>query len=378
MKKIIYRKISFSLFGFFILASLTISIIIWIIQAVNFLDVVVEDGHSFRVYFSYSILNFPKIFSKITPFALFLSLFYILIKYERNNELIIFWTFGINKIDFLKFFIKISLIFVLIQITLTTYFVPKSQDMARSFIRNSDIDSFESIIKQKKFIDALKNLTIFVDNINEKKELNNFFLKDTSDSGQITFSKKGAFEIKDGRKILSLYDGKTIKKNSSGKIKIFEFSRTEVNMSKFNTTTTSLAKTQENTTFQLIYCVINLKKEFKFEKDINKELNFNNCRLGNLNNIYQEIYKRIVLPFYLPVLIVIACFTIIKSKDEMGFSKNLIRIFIFGISTIIASEVSLNVIGKNDIINLSLIAVPIIFFYLIYYSYKKMIGSNVP
>tara|TARA_Y100000389_G_scaffold172784_1_gene181441 strand:+ start:61 stop:1197 length:1137 start_codon:yes stop_codon:yes gene_type:complete len=377
MKKIIYRKISFSLFGFFILASVTISTIIWIIQAVNFLDVVVEDGHSFKVYFSYSILNFPKIFSKIIPFTLFLSFFYTLIKYERNNELIIFWTFGINKLDFLKFFIKVSFIFVLIQIILTTYFVPKSQDMARSFIRNSDIDSFESIIKQKKFIDALKNLTIFVDNINEKKELNNFFLKDTSESGQITFSKKGAFEIKEGRKILSLYDGKTIKKNSTGKINIFEFSRTEINMSKFNTTTTSLAKTQENTTFQLINCVINLKKQFKFEKDINKELNFNNCRLGNLSNINQELYKRIILPFYLPVLIVIACFIIIKSKDQIGFSKNLIKVFIFGISTIILSEVSLNVIGKNDIINLSLISSPIIFFYLIYYSYKKMTGWNV-
>ena len=377
MKKIIYRKISFSLFGFFILASVTISTIIWIIQAVNFLDVVVEDGHSFKVYFSYSILNFPKIFSKIIPFTLFLSFFYTLIKYERNNELIIFWTFGINKMDFLKFFIKISFIFVLIQIILTTYFVPKSQDMARSFIRNSDIDSFESIIKQKKFIDALKNLTIFVDNINKKKELNNFFLKDTSDSGQITFSKKGAFEIKEGRKILSLYDGKTIKKNSTGKINIFEFSRTEVNMSKFNTTTTSLVKTQENTTFQLINCVINLNEKFKFEKDINKELNFNNCRLGNLNNINQELYKRIILPFYLPILIVIACFIIIKSKDQIGFSKNLIKVFIFGISTIIVSEVSLNVIGKNDIINLSLISSPIIFFYLIYYSYKKMTGWNV-
>ena len=148
-------------------------------------------------------------------------------------------------------------------------------------------------------------------------------------------------------------------------------------MSKFNTTTTSLPKTQENTTFQLINCVINLKKQFKFEKDINKELNFNNCRLGNLSNINQELYKRIILPFYLPVLIVIACFIIIKSKDQIGFSKNLIKVFIFGISTIIVSEVSLNVIGKNDIINLSLISSPIIFFYLIYYSYKKMTGWNV-
>ena len=375
MKKTIYRNISFSLFSFFILASFTISTIIWIIQAVNFLDVVVEDGHSFSVYFSYSILNFPKIFSKIIPFTLFLTFIYTLVKYERKNELIIFWTFGINKIDFLKFFIKLSFVFVLIQIFLTIYLVPKSQDIARSYIRNSDIDSFELIIKQKKFIDALKDLTIFVDNINEKKELNNFFLKDNSENGQITFSKKGAFEMKQGKKILSLYDGKTIKKNAAGKINIFEFGRTEINISKFNTTTTRLTKTQENTTLQLIYCVINLRKQFKFETNINKELGFNNCRLGNLININQELYKRIVLPFYLPLLIIIASLVITKSKNEEGFSKNMLRIFIFGILTIIASEVSLNLISKNDTINVILIIFPIIFSYLIYYYYKKKIIS---
>ena len=375
MKKTIYRNISFSLFSFFILASFTISTIIWIIQAVNFLDVVVEDGHSFSVYFSYSILNFPKIFSKIIPFTLFLTFIYTLVKYERKNELIIFWTFGINKIDFLKFFIKLSFVFVLIQILLTIYLVPKSQDIARSYIRNSDIDSFELIIKQKKFIDALKDLTIFVDNINEKKELNNFFLKDNSENGQITFSKKGAFEMKQGKKILSLYDGKTIKKNAAGKINIFEFGRTEINISKFNTTTTRLTKTQENTTLQLIYCVINLRKQFKFETNINKELGFNNCRLGNLININQELYKRIVLPFYLPLLIIIASLVITKSKNEEGFSKNMLRIFIFGILTIIASEVSLNLISKNDTINVILIIFPIIFSYLIYYYYKKKIIS---
>ena len=78
----------------------------------------IEDGRGYLVYLNYTLLNFPKIISKILPFALFFSFFYILTKYELNNELIIFWSFGINKIQLINFFVKISLLLMLIQILL--------------------------------------------------------------------------------------------------------------------------------------------------------------------------------------------------------------------------------------------------------------------
>ena len=34
----------------------------------------------------------------------FLSTFYVLNKYEENNEILIFWTFGINKLEFINIF----------------------------------------------------------------------------------------------------------------------------------------------------------------------------------------------------------------------------------------------------------------------------------
>ena len=67
MKKIIYTKFIVDVLKIFFLTSFTLVSIIWILQAVNFLDIVSEDGHSFKTYFSYSILNIPKIFSKTFP-----------------------------------------------------------------------------------------------------------------------------------------------------------------------------------------------------------------------------------------------------------------------------------------------------------------------
>ena len=67
MKKIIFNKLILDVAKFFLLISLSLSLIIWVIQAVNFLDYIAEDGHGFKTYFLITMLNFPKILSRIIP-----------------------------------------------------------------------------------------------------------------------------------------------------------------------------------------------------------------------------------------------------------------------------------------------------------------------
>ena len=104
MNKLVYKKILSDYLIFFIITIVSATTIIWIFQAVNFLDIMVEDGKGYLTYINYSLLNIPKILSRLLPFVLFFSFFYILIKYENNNELLIFWNFGINKIQLIYFF----------------------------------------------------------------------------------------------------------------------------------------------------------------------------------------------------------------------------------------------------------------------------------
>ena len=122
MKKLIFWKFFKDLTLFFITISLSISLIIWVIQAVNYLDMVSDDGHSFQIYFLYTLLSLPKIFSKVLPFVFFISLFYIILKYERNNELIIFWMLGIHKSHFVNTIIKFTLLYLVLQFLLIAEF----------------------------------------------------------------------------------------------------------------------------------------------------------------------------------------------------------------------------------------------------------------
>tara|TARA_B110000091_G_scaffold210858_1_gene254453 strand:+ start:204 stop:1349 length:1146 start_codon:yes stop_codon:yes gene_type:complete len=369
MKKMIFRKIASDCLKFFFLTIFTISTIIWVLQAVNYLDFIIEDGHGFFVYFNYTLLSFPKILSKIYPYALFLSISYILLKYENNNELVIFWNFGINKIKFINFFIKLSFIFILLNLVLNSVIAPLSQDKARSFIRSSDLDLFESILKPKKFIDIVENLTIYFDEKKKNGDLKNIFLKDNLDTNdfQITFAKKGVLEIRDNRKVMVLYDGKTIN-NISGKISEFKFSKTDFNISKFNSTTTTSTKTQENSTKELFGCFLVLKKikDKDIESNFDKPYNFNNCRLSNLENIYSILYQRLIKPFYSIFLIMIALLLILKSKDDHTFSKYKLKIYILGFLFIIFIEYSSKLITTNVLNNFFISVLPFLLFVLLY------------
>jgi len=362
MKKIIFRKLLLDCLTFFFLALFGISTIIWVFQAVNFLDIMIEDGRNYNVYFNYTLLNFPKIISRILPFALFFSFSYTFLKYETSNELIIFWNHGVNKMQVINFFFWISILIMLIQILLVSIVVPKSQELARSKLRSSNVDYFEGLIKPKKFNDTIKGLTIYAEDKNINEEFKNIYIKkNNSVSGfQITFAKKGVFELKGNKRILVLYDGQTLNQNGKN-ITNFDFSKSDFGLSNMDSHLVTHRKLQELSTITLINCL-------QFILEIKKK-KITDCYKDNPRNIYKELFKRLINPFYLPVLILISLMLILNSKENLKYNKNKYLIFFIGFIIIILSESSLGYISDNLIKNISISIVPIIltlFVYLIF------------
>jgi len=367
MKKIIYRNLATDCVKFFLLTIFTISTIIWVLQAVNYLDFVIEDGHGFFVYFNFTLLSFPKILSRIYPFAVFLSFSYILLKYEDKNELIIFWNFGIKKIHFVNLFIKFSFFFVIFSLLLNALIVPMSQDKARSFIRSSNLDFFESALKPKTFVDIVQNLTIYYEYKNENGELENMFLHDKSaqNESQTTIAKTGIFEMRGDKKILVLYDGKTIN-NVNRKTSEFNFSKTDFNISNFSTHTVTHQKTQETSTKDLILCLLivnNLKKDI----DSKIRLGLSNCQTSTIVDVYKETYSRLIKPIYITFLIAISLLLILKSKIDPTFKKQKFRIYSLGFLSIIFIESSSKFVSSDLIQNLFLSMLPFILMLIIYF-----------
>jgi lipopolysaccharide export system permease protein len=359
MQKLIFNKLYINVTKFFLSSLIIIGTIVWTIQAVNYFDFVTEDGHSLKIYFLYTIYNFPKIIVRLIPFVFFVSLFYVLIIYEKKNQLNLFWINGVNKVKFLNKIIIFSFTLSLIQILLSSYLSPSSQFKARDFLKNSDIDLFSSLLNPGKFIDIAKGMTIFIENRNTDGSFNNIFIEDNRNSSKVIYAKKGELILNKKIKKFELFNGKIIN-NDESKINIFNFDKIDLNLSNIESKTIKTPKIQEIKTTWLVKCV---KNDLNFE-------NFN-CNKRIIPEIQEELFKRIIKPFYIPLLALIASCLIIYSKQIRNYNTIRNLLFIYAFLVLIFSEMSSKFIGSQDSYIYFFIIFPLTIFVITYLIFLK-------
>ena len=309
------------------------------------------------------MFSFPKIISKILMFSFFISVFYVILKYEENNEILIYWTHGIKKIDFINNLLKFSFIVLVIQLLLSIFVVPKTLDQARTYLRDSNIDYFPSLIKSKQFIDAISDLTIFIEKKNANGEFENIFLKDkyTNDSSQIISAKKGRIVTENQNHYLVLDEGKILnidKKN----ITTIKFNKTKFDLSKHSTKTIVWPKLQEIKTLNLLKCIYS----FENKNYVYSQKRFL-CNQKQFNNIVSEVAKRIIKPIYILIITLISSFLILKHKNEKNIIIYKFILFFLGIVFLTTSEVttiSIDYYSYNKILFIILPFILTIFIYL--------------
>ena len=364
MKKLIFKKFYISFISFFMGSLLTVGVIVWTIQAVNYFEFVSQDGHGLRTYIYYTLLNFPKIIHRILPFIFFISLFYTLISYENKDELNIFWINGISKKNFSKVIFFLSIFFMFIQLILGAYISPISQLAAREHLKNSNIDFFSSLIKERKFIDTAKDLTIFINKKNDDGSFEEIFIDDNREkNSRMIIAKSGLIINSPTTKYFKLYKGRIINISNS-KINVFDFEQINLNLLNLNSNTITVPKIQEIDTKTLLSCFINLKANIYDVFDCSENLK---------NEIKGEIIKRLIKPIYIPLICMVCSFLLLNSKRKINYKKknNLIFLVVFGI--LLISEVSLRYASTSNLMALIYFLIPLFLLFLSHLIFIKKV-----
>ncbi len=364
MEKILFRKLiaDITLRAFFII--ITIGLIVWIIQAVNYLDFVIDDGHNFLIYFYYNLFNFPKIIHRILPFVFAISVFFELLKYEKNNELLLFWTNGVTKKKFILNLVNFGIVVMLFQILIGSIISPASQLKARSVLKDSNMDFLPNLIKQGKFIDTVSGLTIFINEKVNNNSFRNIFIQEgdlfdlNQNNNQIIFAKEGLL-LNDNKKIFRLLNGKIISTNNN-KLISFEFDKIDYNLSKFSSKTIKVAKIQELPSSKIIKCSLSLLYDEIYIDEMFR------CEKERLKNLNQEIYKRFIKPFYIPLLTLIICFLLTFSKVQNNFTLKSIKVFLYVFFILIISEALMRYADESKLQMIFIMLLPIMIYFFIY------------
>ena len=335
MKKTIYKYFFYEFVIYFTVTLFALAAVVWTVQAVNYLDLVTEDGHAFTTYFYYSLLTLSKVLTKLIPFCFLTAIILTIIKFERDNELIVLWTSGLNKIHIVNLIFRISVLVMLLQLLLTNIFNPTLLNFSRTLLKNSQLQFIPSLLKEKQFNDAVEGLTIFIEKKDENQIYKNIFIRDdgkilskiAGSSSSTIFAKSG--HMSEDEKNLILYNGNIQKLNEDGDVNIIQFQKTTLNLSGISTKSISEPKMQETPTMQILRCLTQ-NNTARHNCDDSKK---------SMMDTKIEINKRFGMPIYIPLISLISCFLLTSRKDKKMFYLNKYIYFFIGVLILILAEI---------------------------------------
>ena len=193
------------LFIFTILTSIA-----WLTQGLRYLELFTSDNVAASDYFFYIILLIPKIANITIPISLYISIIFTLNRMRGDSELLIYWSAGrSNRNILLKPILIFSTLLFILQLFLTIIVIPSTSLELRNKIteiRSGGVDY--NVLKEKKFISPVKNLTIFIQEINDDKFSGLLIQDDKDQLKPVTYiAERGEFKNNENKSYLVLLNG---------------------------------------------------------------------------------------------------------------------------------------------------------------------------
>jgi lipopolysaccharide export LptBFGC system permease protein LptF len=318
-------------------------LIIWITQAVRLLELIGEEGNSITTYFLYILSILPKFFSRISIIIFFISFVVTISKFEEHNELRALWFSGLEKKKFINYLLRSTVIFVLILIIIRCFIVPHFSNYSRYLLLNTGVGAIGPLLKQNNFNNPLKKITIYVGKKNQINELEDIILfEDDSNIKKTIVAKSGVVINENNKNLLVLVEGSIQEERKDRKISILDFDKTTLDLSQYSKKTVDYYKFNEMFFLELV-------KRSNNKNDV------------QLSNIVGELNDRIVMPLFIPSLVLLACLLIITNKEIINNNFIKLIIFSYGILIIIIGEILLDLSSKNINLSLFLYVAPVLF-----------------
>jgi len=370
LKNKIYKYLSTEIFKNFITILLTFTAIAWTVRAVNFLDLMIEDGYSAVIYFNYTLLNISAIVTRFIPLSFLLAMIISISKFEEQKELLILWTAGLNKMKIANIFFLIGFIVAIFQIILSVIVNPFTLNQSRTLLRETEVKQVSSVLKSNDFSDAFKGITFYVGKKNINNELINVFIKDNTGSLSLIvdearnsknttiFAEKGVIL----KNKLILLNGIIQTLNSKNEIRNIDFKKTELSIANFSNRTIKQPKIQETSSLTLLRCLKDSSQNCKF--------------LNNKKIVVETLSRRMGMPLYIPLIALISSFLLIYQKEGKYISLKKYIIFMISFIILIFAEIILRYVGFSLVNFILYFLSPLILSIILYFLLSKTMTSE--
>ncbi len=360
----IYQNFIKEILKTFFIILFGLSVIAWTVRAVNFLDLIVENGYSIATYFQYSFLNLFGILTKFIPLAFLISLLIFIVKQIQENEFIILWVSGVKKTKVVNLFLFVSTIIIILYLIFSTFLTPLALNKSRTLLSKDGFNSFLPTIRVQQFSDSFQGFTFLVEKRIDN-EIKNVFMHDKTNvlkSLTANQSNKNTTTIvaEEGlvqEKKMILFNGSILTTNTESlENNIIKFQQLNIDLKNLQTDTITSPKLQETSTKDLIKCFMGNKQNLSFD-----------CKENSKKEILTMLNRRLVLPFYIPVIALLCSFLLIQNKQKKKKFINQYSIFTLSFLVLLYAELIIRYTGISKIISFLFLITPLILISIIYF-----------
>ena len=202
-----------------LLITFSLTSIVWLTQALRFIDFIVNQGVSIVIFLKLTVLLIPSLLLMILPPAMFCSLLFMYNKLKTDSELVVLQAAGLSRWKLAMPAIQVGGMMMVLAYVTALYLQPLSYSRFREmhmFLRNN----YASILLQEGvFSSPVDGLTVFVRERERNGTLHGILVHDNrdpqtaitmmADEGQLVETPQGPrFLLKDGNR-QEMRNGKT-------------------------------------------------------------------------------------------------------------------------------------------------------------------------
>jgi lipopolysaccharide export system permease protein len=225
-------------FGAFALIAASLTVLIWITQALREIDLMTNQGQAILVFIGMTGLLIPVLVLIIAPIALMVAVTYTLNKLNADSEMIVMSASGMSPWRLFVPFILVALVVSLMVAVIGAYLGPKGLRELRNWAAHLRADLVSTIVKPGRFTTIERGLTIHIRERRPSGQLLGILIDDRRDAkeqvtilaerGQILENERGAFLVLESG---SVHRRETTQRDPA----IVQFERYAFDLSRFST-----------------------------------------------------------------------------------------------------------------------------------------------
>ena len=149
-------------FGAFALIAVSLTVLIWVTQALREIDLMTNQGQAILVFIGMTGLLIPVLVLIIAPIALMVAVTYTLNKLNADSEMVVMSAAGISPWRLSVPFLLVALVVSLLVAVISAYVGPKGLRELRTWAAHLRADLVSTIIKPGRFTTIERGLTFHI------------------------------------------------------------------------------------------------------------------------------------------------------------------------------------------------------------------------